>query len=191
MTIDEAKIIIEKFHQSIKDLRPNAIVQDSKNLPYTSARIKYAHFICGEDLVENIIQEGKTPEEISKLFENKHRELMESYGLIDSLFSEDAENINKQYIEYIEGLKNGIITDFRIPNPFGKIEPVNEFHNFLGEGWFIKHRTNIFNEAPLGAFIYESFCNKATQENDVKTLRELADTDITRTVHYPGKQQKP
>ncbi len=188
MTIDEAKIIIEKFQQSIKDLRPNAIVQDSKNLPYTSARIKYAHFICGDDLVENIIQEGKTPEEVLKFFEDKHRELMESYGLIESLFSEDSENINKRYIEYMKGLENGIVTDFRIPNPFGETEPVNEFHNFIGESWFIKHRTNIFNDAPLCAFIYEGVRNKATQENDIKTLKEIAATDITRTVYYPGKQ---
>ncbi len=113
---------------------------------------------------------------------------MESYGLVDSLFSEDAENINKQYVKYMEELKKGIITDFRMPNPFGEIEVVNEFHNFLGEGWFIKHRTNIFNDAPLGAFIYEGVRNKAIQENDIKTLREIADTNITRMVYYPGKQ---
>jgi hypothetical protein len=41
MTPIEAKIIIEKYHLSIKDLRPNAIVQSSKELPCTSARIKY------------------------------------------------------------------------------------------------------------------------------------------------------
>ena len=189
MTSDEAKKIIEKFHQSVKDLRPDAIVQDSKNIPYTSARIKYAHFICGEDLIENIIQTKKEPEEISKFFEKKHQELMESYGIIDSLFSEDAEPINKKYIEYIKGLGNGIITDFRMPNPFGEIEPVNEFHNFLGECWFIKHHTSIFNDAPLGAFIYNGARNKATQEKDIKTLKEIAETDITRAVYYPGKKQ--
>lgn len=48
MTPIEAEKIIEKFHQAIKDLRPNAIVQDSEKLPYTSTRIKYAHFVYGE-----------------------------------------------------------------------------------------------------------------------------------------------
>lgn len=189
MTPDEAKKIIEKFHQSIKDMRPDAIVQDSKNLPYTSARIKYAHFIYGEDLVENIIQGKKEPEEILKSFEKKHQELMESYGIIDSLFSEDPEPINKKYREYIKGLENGIITEFRMPNPFGETEPVNEFHNFFGECWFIKHHTNIFNDAPLGAFIYDSVRNKAIQEEDIKTLKEIAETDITRAVYYPEKRQ--
>ena len=190
MTPAESKKIIQKFHQSIKDLRPNAIVQDIKKLPYTSARIKYAHFVYGEDLIENIIQEGKTPEEILKFFETQHQEMMESYGLINSLFSEDAENINNQYIEYMEGLRKGIITNFRMPNPFGEIESVNEFHNFLGELWFIKHRTNIFNEAPLGAFIYDGVRNKATQENDITTLKKISETDITRAVCYPGKRTK-
>lgn len=193
MTIDEAKNIIEKFHQSIKDLRPNAIIQDSKNLPYTSARIKYAHFVYGEHFFnDGFYDEAKTKEtkeEILKSFEKIYKELMESYGLIDSLFSEDAEEINAQYTEYMKGLNNGIITNFRMPNPFGETGPVNEFRNFLGECWFIKHRTNIFNDAPLGAFIYDGVRNKSIKENDIKTLKEIANTDITRAVYYPGKKQ--
>ncbi|MDE2227218.1 MAG: hypothetical protein KGJ89_04660, partial [Patescibacteria group bacterium] len=98
MTPIEAEKIIETFHQSIMDLRPNAIVQSAKELPYTSARIKFAHFIYGEHLIKNgFYIEGKTPEETSQLFEKKYQELMESYGLIDSLFSEEPEPINIEY----------------------------------------------------------------------------------------------
>lgn len=190
MTIDEAKNIIEKFHQSIKDLRPNAIVQDSKNLPYTSARIKYAHFVYGEHFVNNgFYNKTETKEEMLKSVEKVCQELMESYGLIDSLFSEDAEEINVQYKEFIKGLNNGIITGFRMPNPYGETESVYEFRNFFSECWFIKHRTNIFNNNPLGSFIYDAVLNKSIKENDINTLKETANTDITRVVYYPGKER--
>jgi len=92
MTHTEAKEIIEKFHQSIRDLRPDAIVQSTKELPYTSARIKYAHFVYGEHFIKDgFYAEAKTKEtkeEMLKSFEKKYQELMESYGLIDSLFNE-------------------------------------------------------------------------------------------------------
>jgi|GEM_PF-1555868 len=188
MTYTEAKEIIEKFHQSIKDLRPNAIVQSTKELPYTSARIKFAHLVYGEYLVKDgFYIKGKSQEEILKLFEKSYQELMESYGLIDSLFNEEPEPINAEYRKYLEGLRNGIITDFRLPNPFGECEPVNEYHNFIGECWFLEHRTNLFSDNPLGAFIYEAMRNKATKEQDVKTLIEIVNTGLTRSVDYPRK----
>jgi hypothetical protein len=191
MTHTEAKEIIEKFHQSIRDLRPDAIVQSTKELPYTSARIKYAHFVYGEHFIKDgFYAEAKTKEtkeEMLKSFEKKYQELMESYGLIDSLFNEEPESINKEYKKYLEGLKNGIITDFRLPNPFGECEPVNEYRNFIGECWFLEHRTNLFSDAPLGAFIYEGVRIKATKEQDIKTLIEIVNTGLTRSVDYPGK----
>ncbi len=89
MTPIEAKEIIENFHKSIKDLRPNAIAQSSKERRYTSARIKYAHFVYGEDLIKNPVKIiGKTPQEIVEFFGGKYQELMESYGIIDSLFND-------------------------------------------------------------------------------------------------------
>lgn len=188
MTPDESKEIIEKFHKSIKDLRPNAIVQSTKELPYTSARIKLAHFVYGEHLIKGgFYVKGKSPEEILKLFEKNYQELMESYGLIDSFFSEDPEPINIEYRKYLEGLKNGIITNFRMPNPFGECEPVNEYHNFIGECWFLEHHTNLFSGNPLGAFIYDALRNKATKERDVKTLIEIFNTGLTRLVNYLEK----
>lgn len=191
MTHTEAKEIIEKFHQSIRDLRPDAIVQSTKELPCTSARIKYAHFVYGEHFIKDgFYAEAKTKEtkeEMLKSIEKKYQELMESYGLIDSLFNEEPEPINAEYKKYLAGLKNGIITDFRLPNPFGECEPVNEYHNFIGECWFLEHRTNLFSDAPLGAFIYEGVRTKATKEPDVKTLIEIVNTGLTRSVDCPGK----
>ena len=176
MTPIEAKELIEKFQQSIRDLRPNAIVQSTKELPCTSARIKYAHFVYGEGLVKNV-----------SITEEALQEIMESYGIIDSFFSEDPEPINAEYKAYLEGLKNGKITDFRMPNPFGEIDAVNEFHSFLGECWFLEHQTNLFSDNPLGAFIYDVVRNKAIEENDIKILIEIVNTGLTRAVHYPRK----
>jgi hypothetical protein len=191
MTPIEAEKIIEKFHQTIKDLRPNAIVQSSKELPYASARIKYAHFVYAEHFIKDgFYVEAKTKEtkeEMLKSFEKKYQELMESYGLIDSLFSDDPELINAEYRKYLEGLKNGIITNFRMPNPFGECEPVNEYHNFIGECWFLEHRTNLFSDNPLGAFIYDAVRNKAIKEKDKKILIEIVNTGLTRSVDYPEK----
>jgi len=193
MTPIEAKIIIEKYHLSIKDLRPNAIVQSSKELPCTSARIKYAHFVYGEHFIKDgFYIEAKTKEtkeEMLESVEKKYQELMESYGIIDAFFSADPEPINVKYKEYLEGLKNGIITDFRMPNPFGEIKPVNEFHNFLGECWFLENRTNLFNDSPLGAFIYDAVRNKATKEKDIKSLIRIVNTSLTRAVRYPGRRE--
>jgi len=177
MTPIEAEKIIEKFHKSINDLRPNAIVQSSKELPWTSSRIKYAHFVYGEELIKNV-----------KITEEILQKMLESYGIIDSFFSEDPEPINVKYEEYVVGLKNGIITDFRLPNPFGECEPVNEFHNFLGECWFLEHHTNLFKNSPLGAFIYDGVRNKAIKEKDIKLLIEIMNTAKTRSVVFPGRK---
>ncbi len=179
MTLDEARKIIDDFHNSIKDLRPIAIVQSSKELPYTSARIKYAHFIYGEELVKQ-----------TKITEGVLQNIQESYGIIDSFFSEDWELINIKYREYLDGLRNGIITDFRMPNPFGECESVLEFHNFLGECWFLKHHTDLFTGNALGAFIYDGVRNKATSEKGVESLIEIVNTSLTRSVHYPRKKSK-
>jgi hypothetical protein len=178
MTPIEAKKIIENYHLSIKDLRPNAIVQSNKELPYTAARIKYAHFVYGEEIVKG-----------AKIAEKIVSKITESYGLIDSLFSEDSEQINARYREYLQELRDGKITEFRMPNPFGEIEPVNEFHNFLDESWFFEYRTNLFNASnPLGAFIYDAVRNKAIKEKAITTLINFVNSSLTRAVHYPEKK---
>jgi hypothetical protein len=190
MTVNEAEKIIEKFHQSIRDLRPDAIVQSNKALPYTSATIKYAHFVYGEDLIKNFVKiSGKTPEELEIFFSKKYNELMESYGIIDSLFREDSEDINTKYKEFLKCLKKGVISNFRIPNPFGECEPVNEYRNFIGENWFLAHHTNLFNDkSPLGAFVCDALRKKAINENNVKLLIEITNTALTRSVDFPGKK---
>lgn len=189
MTPLQAEEILNNYWRSIKDSRPNAIVQSSKELPYTSARIKFAHFIYGEHLITGgFYIKGKSPEEMSKLFEKNYQKLMESYGLIDSLFSEDPDPINIEYKKYLEGLRSGIITNFRMPNPFGECEPVNEYHNFIGECWFSEHHTNLFVDSPLGAFIYDGIRNKAIKEKDIKLLIEIVNTSKTRNVIFPGRK---
>ncbi len=177
MTTAEAERIIKQFHNSIEDLRPIAVVQPKEKLPHTPAKIKYAHFIYGEELIKT-----------AKIAERILQEIMESYGIIDSFFREDHEKINIKYKEYLNGLKNGIITDFHMPNPFGEIAPVNEFHNFLGELWFNEHNTDLFTGNALGAFIYDELRNKATKEKNLKLLIDIVNTSLTRAVDFPGKK---
>jgi hypothetical protein len=177
MTPVEAKEIIERFHHSIKDMRPNAIVQSNKELPYTQAKIRYAHFVYGEDIIKR-----------TELTEEMLQELQESYGIIDSLFVEEPGPKNAKYRKYLEGLRNGIITGFRMPNPFGECEPVLEYHNFLGEYWLHEYQMNLFTGNPAPAFIYEAVRDKATKEHDIKTLIEMVNSSLTRAVRYPGKK---
>jgi len=64
----------------------------------------------------------------------------------------------------------------------------NEFHNFIGEYWFLEHHTDLFTDNALGAFIYDGIRNKATKEKDIKSIIEIANTSLTRAVNYPGKK---
>ncbi|MEX2029301.1 MAG: hypothetical protein WD963_02355 [Candidatus Paceibacterota bacterium] len=188
MTIDEAKKIIDDFHNSITDLRPDSIVQSIEDLPCTSGRIKYAHFVYGEYLTQNFESKGKTFEESIAYLDKAFNVLKESYGIIDSFFVENSEQVNIKYREYLENLKRGMITEFSIPNPFGEIMPVMEFHNFLGESFFIKHKENIFNKNLLNTSAYHFLNKQLKEEKDIKKLIDLANTAKTRTVDFPGRK---
>jgi len=182
MTQNEAKKIIENYHKSIKDLRPAAIVQSNNNLPCVSGWIKYAHFVYGEELIkENIITK-----EIAEM-------LTESYGIINLFFVENPEPINEKYRDFISGLKQGAITDFRIPNPFGDIYRVAEYTDFLGEFLFKFGRDSILKDDKgepllLPAFVYEALYNKYIKDNNLKDFIELVNSSLTRAVHFPGKK---
>jgi hypothetical protein len=51
----EASQIITKYQDSIKDRRPDAIVQSQNELPFVKGWIKYAHFVLGEEKVKQKI----------------------------------------------------------------------------------------------------------------------------------------
>lgn len=177
MTFEEAEKIIVDFHKSITDLRPISIVQSTNELPYTTARIKYAHFIYGERLLENF-----------EMDEKKFQEILESYGIIESFFVEEPDVVNAKYRKYLENLRSGIITEFRLPNPFGEPDPVLELYNFLGEHWFLKHKTELLTRNALAAFLYDQVRDKATREGDLELLKDIINTAKTREVVFPGKK---
>lgn len=182
MTPIEAGKIKENFHKSIKDLRPDAIVQPRSDLPYGSGWIKYAHFVYGEEL----IKQNKMTKEMAEI-------LTESYGIIDLFFVEDPEPINAKYKEFISSLKKGIIIDFRIPNPFGETSQVLEYSNFLGERLFEFGKDSILKDDKgedilLPAFVYEALYNKALKDKDLKLCIDIVNTSLTRAVHFPGKK---
>lgn len=182
MTSIEAEKIIENFHKSIKDLRPDAVVQPRNDLPYVPGWIKYAHFVYGEEL----IKQNMMTEKIAEM-------LTESYGIIDLFFVEDPEPINAKYREFISGLKQGIMIDFRMPNPFGDISQVLEYSNFLGERLFKFGQDSILKNDKgeyelLPAFVYDALYSKALKDKDLKLCIEIVNTSLTRAVHYPGKK---
>jgi hypothetical protein len=183
----EASEIIENFHKSIKDLRPNAIVQPTSDLPTVSGRIKYAHFVWGEELIR-----------VDMMTKEIAYWLMESYGIIDSFFVEDPDPINAKYIEFLALLKKGLITDFRLLNPFGEIIPVVEFYDFIGEA-LVRARKDVSlepdkdskgNKMALGAFIYEAYYNKAQKDKNVQSLIELVNSRHTRNLLLPNEKSK-
>lgn len=124
MTPQEAEKIINNYRRSIKDLRPNAIVQPISDLPYSAGMIKYAHFICGEYLIKGGLLTKKTG-----------AQLRESYAEIDSIFVEDPELINTKYRESLKELNNGVVTkEIRLSHiTESTIEREVEYNNFLAD----------------------------------------------------------
>lgn len=183
MNPSEAAKVIENFHNSIKDLRPDAIVQHRNALPYVPGWIKYAHFVFGEEL----IAQNTMTKEVAEM-------LTESYGIIDIFFIEDPEQKNAKFREFISSLNQGIIIDFRIPNPFGDTSQVLEYSNFLGERLFKFGRDSILKNDKgeyelLPAFVYDALYSKALKGKDLKLCIDLVNSSLTRAVHYPGKKR--
>lgn len=176
MDIIESKKIIQDYHNSIKDLRPEAIVQSIDVLPYSSGRIKYAHFVYGEYLINN-----------DKITNELLLEIFESYGLIDGLFKDDQETVNNEYKTFLSELKKGKIINFNMPNPFGELADVMEFINFLNECSFLKHQ-QVVHSGLLASSVYHFEYKKAINNQDTEMLKKLINSSLTRMVIFPGKK---
>lgn len=172
----EAAKTVQDYWNSISDLRPHSIFLSNRILPCTVGNLKYAHFVFSEALVI----EGEMTSGMMKA-------MMESYGLIESIFRENPEPDNVEYRKYISELKNGNITNFRHPNPFGESNAVAEFYNFICETIFKKEQRQIVDEH-LGSFVYEALTDKALAENDAKSLIDIVNTSLTRFVTFPDKK---
>ena len=168
--LNTAKKIIEAYRAKIRDLRPEGIVQSDRVLGRAKATIKFAHYINCEHLIEQ-----------RSFNNNDFQTLLESYGLLESHFVDDPDAINVQYRDYMANLRRGTITAFRMPNPFGDPTAVNEFYNFIGD-CFTRFGLSGLTREPLGAFIYDAVLNKARADKDLKLLREIAATPVTRSL---------
>ena len=121
MTPIQAKKIINSYLKTIKDLRPNAIVQPTSDLPCSAGKIRYAYFVYGEYLVN----EGH----LSKKVMNR---LITSYSHIHTYFVEDPEPINTKYREFMKGIdKSENNNDFHLSDIETPDEWALEYHNFL------------------------------------------------------------
>ncbi len=179
MTSQQAAKILEDYLGSIKDLRPRAIVQSTDDLPYPSSKIKYAHFVH----TENLIDQNKFTKEVASM-------LMESYGIIDSFFVEDSDAVNTEYREFIAGLKRGIITNFKLPNPFGESKEVLDFINFFEEYLFKSGKKPLFrgDPDPKPSFIWDAVMDKVRKEKDVATYIKIVNTRLTRAIHLDNEK---
>jgi len=180
----EAFEIIEEFHKSIKDLRPEAIVQSFQELPYPASWIKYAHFVLGENLINN----GDLSLKMAKY-------LIESYSIIDSIFVDDPEPVNVEYRKFIKSLRSGQILNFAMPNPFGDPAQYSQFLSFIEFQLFNLKKVSPFVDAsgerlPLDSFVYQAVLENIQEEKDLKHCRDLVNSGITRSIDYPGKKQR-
>jgi hypothetical protein len=182
MTSIEAQKIILDYHKSFKDLRPDCIVQSQSILPYVKGWIRYAHFVYGEEL----INQNKLSKDIAEI-------LIESYSLIDEYFVEEPEPINEEYRKFISNLKSGLVIDFYMPNPFGNYIQALEYFNFLGERLFKLGKANILKDDKgedvlLPVYVYKGLYQKALEEKDKNLCIEIVNTRLTRAVHFPGEK---
>lgn len=178
MTITEAANILDNFTKSIKDLRPNEIVQSESVLKDTKGRIKYAHFVYAEGLLEKGVLE-----------KDHALMLMESYGIIDSFFVENFELINKKYREHISGLKDSFITDYILPNPWGENLPVLEFENFIEEIYFKLNKEYLLGKGHISESAYYDFLSHNKKgECDLDTRKKMVNSPLTKRVIFPGRK---
>ena len=123
-TPDLAEEIINEYWKSFRDIaRSDEIVQSVNDLPYSRARIKYAHLFYVETLIANSLFNKKIGDQ-----------LLDSYADINRRFVEEAETINKDWREYRDIVSKKGLAD----NPMGNIfkRALNdeiEFNNFLAE----------------------------------------------------------
>ena len=133
MTPLQAEEIINSYWKSMKDLRPDAIVQPISDLPCSPGKIKYSHFVYGEELIKKNLLTKKIGDQLTK-----------SYAQIDSNFVEEPEPIKIKYRETLKELDKGVITkDFRVSNITNlTVEREIEYNNFLADyqGNYIGHK---------------------------------------------------
>ena len=124
MMPDVAEEIINSYWDSFKKLDgKNEIVQPISDLPFSSGRIKYAHFAYAESLILNFVS---TKEILDQL--------IESYGDINRRFVKDPTSTNTVWKQYRDNLDNGVISE----DPFLRLTEIAledniEFNNFIAE----------------------------------------------------------
>lgn len=96
MTPIEAEKIINDYWKSIKDIG-EFIKQPISDLPCSPGKIRYAHFIYGEELVKRDLLTWEIADKLAM-----------SYSDIHDRFVEDPTPMNKKHKKYIEKLKEGV-----------------------------------------------------------------------------------
>lgn len=124
MNGEQAEKIINQYGAVIASCPKGNIVQSVFDLPFSPGKIRYAHFVYVQALIE---QELFTDE----IGEN----LKSTYAMLDSRFVENPDEINKAFKKYASDK-----TAQKVINENGGLESfmpsykkMNEFHNFIAD----------------------------------------------------------
>lgn len=124
MSGEEAEKVINQYGAVIASCPKSDIVQSVFDLPYSPGRIRYAHFVYVQELIE---QELFTKE----IGEN----LKSTYAMIDSRFVENADEINKAFRKYSTDKNAQKVIDDNggLASFMPSYKKMNEFHNFIAD----------------------------------------------------------
>lgn len=130
MTFEEADVLIDNFVDQFKiqdSIETYLNVHQISELPCTSGRLRFAHFILAEHLIKN-----------NKLTKNMGDLLTKSYAYIARFIDEDKNKIgeiNKQNEAYWKNLKDGEFQPRHVLDEINSriLENTIEFNNFLAD----------------------------------------------------------
>lgn len=110
--------------EKVRQLRPGTIVMSQNELPCSPGRLRLAHLLYGEFLVEQDL-----------LTKSIGDDLIRSYYQINSLFVEDPDAVNEKYRATIEALESGALLKDRVISHITEqtVKDEIEYNNFLAE----------------------------------------------------------
>lgn len=124
MTGEVAENILNQYGGVIASCPKGDIVQSVFDLPYSPGRIRYAHFVY----IEALIEQELFTEDIGENLKN-------TYAMLDSRFVENADEINHAFKSYAKDKKSRQIIEENggLASFMPSLQKINELHNFIAD----------------------------------------------------------